>query len=580
MDTDGPAPDVKRTEPRTSTLLASGLLLALAGGPAAFGAAPTYNTDVAPIIHKHCTPCHQPSQPGPFNLLSFADVQKRARQIVEVTSKRLMPPWLPEPGYGQFRDARRLSDAELRTLAEWTAGGCEEGHEHPAPKPPLFADGWPWGEPDLVVTLPEVYRLTESGEDVWRSFVIPAPLDKTRHVRAMAFLPGNKAVHHAAVRLDRTPQSRVRDAADPGFGFGGIVLPDSALPPAGHMLNWLPGRQGYRSPEGMPWPFEGGADLVVQLHLQPTGRNEDIRPRIGFYFTDQMPTNQLVVFPLRVRTLDIPAGESRYLAKDSFVLPVDSTVIWINPHAHFLGEELKGFARLPDRSLKWLFWIKQWNFNWQDDYTLQEPVLLPKGTELVMEYFFNNSETNPFNPAKPPRQVRFGQQSTDEMAELWIQLLPAGPADRAVLERALQEKMLREMGDYYTHRVKLDPADAKAYARLGFVASSQGRMHEAELQLLKAKELDPKDDDTRVHLALYWMSISRPADAEAELEAAVTLNERNALALGVLGYLKMKRGDLVRAEDCLNKSLSLNPKDESVRSNLKRLEQLKARRNR
>jgi len=365
---------------------------------------------------------------------------------------------------------------------------------------------------------------------------------------------------------------------EPGRGFGGITLPETARPPAGHMLNWLPGRVGYRSPDGMPWPFEAGADFVVQLHMQPTGKAETIRPKIGFYFTDETPTNQLFVFPLMVRTLDIPAGEGRYPVRDSYVLPADLQVLWVNPHAHYLAREMKGYARLPDRSLRWLFWIKEWNFNWQDDYTLKEPLLLPKGSEVVMEYTYDNSDANPFNPSKPPRRVRFGQQSSDEMAELWIQGIPVGPSGTSVFEQDFQAKTVREMGDYYSHRVKLDPGDAKAQARLGFVAASQGRMAEAEARLRRAKELDPRDDDTRLHLGLHLFSTRRFAEAEAELEAAVSLNPANYSALGVLGYLRMKRGDLERAEILLKESLRLNPREAGVRDNLLRLERLKAKR--
>ncbi len=542
-----------------------------------FAAGPTFNKDIAPIIFKHCAPCHQPQQPGPFNLLAYPDVQKRAKQIVDVTSRRLMPPWLPEAGYGDFREARRLSDEEIRIISAWTDGGCDQGNEPLSVQPPIFSEGWKWGEPDLVLTLTEPYPLVESGPDVWRSFVIPAPMQAMRYVRAMEFQPGNKAIHHAVIRMDPTPHSRERDRSEPGLGFGGITLPETARPPAGHMLNWLPGRVGYRSPEGLAWPFEAGADVVVQLHMQTTGKPEIVAPKIGFYFTDRAPTNQLLVFPLRVRTLNIPGGESRYMVRDSYTLPIDARVLWVNPHAHFLGREMKGYARLPDQSTRWLFWIKQWNFNWQDDYSFREPVMLPRGSELFMEYVFDNSEGNHFNPTRPPRRVLFGEQSADEMAEMWVQVLPRNAEDRAVFERDFQGKTVREMGDYYKYRLGLNPSDAKAHARLGFVAGSQGRPADAEKHLRKAIELDPKDDDTRMHAGLFWLNEGRMAEAEASLTEAVKLNPANDTALGILGYVLMKQGDLFRAEECLNASLRLNPKGPGVRDNLRRLEQLKAR---
>jgi Flp pilus assembly protein TadD len=503
--------------------------------------------------------------------LTYADVKKRAKEIAKVTLDRAMPPWLPEAGYGEFKEERRLSEEEIRLIQDWFTKGAMEGDTADLPPLPRWSEGWQLGQPDLVLKIPEPYRLQESGRDVWRTFVIPAPLRTRRYVRAMEFRPGNKCVHHAVLRLDRTPQSRLRDESDPGLGFGGITLPDTARPPAGHMLNWLPGRSAYKSPEGLAWPFEKGADFLVQLHMQITGKPEIVQPTIGFYFTDQPPTNHLSVLGLMVRTIDIPAGATEYKIQDSYKLPVDVQVLWINPHAHYLGKEMKGYARLPDGTQKWLFLIKQWDFNWQGDYSYREPVFLPRGTEVSMEYTYDNSDGNPRNPSHPPRRMQYGQQSTDEMGELWIQVLTRNPKDRVALERDFELKTLTEMTTYYGYRLKLDANDARAHCRLGFAKSSLGKPDEAIEHFRRAIELNASDDESHLHLGIVWLNQERYSQAQNEFETALRLNPKNYLAHGHLGLVHMNQGHLRDAETHLRAALRLNPNDATAQENLKRV---------
>jgi len=536
---------------------------------------PTFNRDIAPIIFTRCAPCHRPGQAGPFDLLSYKDVKKRAQEIARLTAERTMPPWLPEPGYGEFKEERRLSEEEIGRIQAWVANGTLEGSAADLPPLPRWSEGWQLGEPDLVLKAPEPYTLPESGPDVWRTLVIPAPLQKTRYVRALEFRPGNKCVHHAVIRLDRTPQSRLRDESDPGPGFGGMTLPETARPPAGHVLNWLPGRSPYKSPKGLSWPFEKNADFVVQLHMPTTGKREVVQPAIGLYFTEQPPTNQPFVFSLVDRTIDIPAGTADYTIRDSYKLPVDVEVLWINPHAHYLGRELKGYARLPDGTQKWLFFIKHWDFNWQGDYSYREPVFLPKGSEVWMEYSYDNSAANPRNPHQPPRRVQFGPQSSDEMGELWVQVLTHNRQDRLALEKDFQGKLFSELASYCEHRLRLDPNDAKAHCHLAFALSSLGRRDEAVGHFRRAIELNAGDDEPHLHLGIIWLDQQRYEQARSEFETAERLNPNNYLAQGYLGLLHMNQGHLPAAENHLRAALRLNPNDAVARENLNRVLQAK-----
>src|SRR3974390_1025088 len=109
--------------------------------PALFAAAPTYNKDIAPILNAQCALCHRPGEVAPFSLLTYQDASKRATLIAAVTAKRFMPPWLPEPGYGEFQHERRLTDGQIALIAAWAKAGAPEGDAKDKPAPPKFTEG-------------------------------------------------------------------------------------------------------------------------------------------------------------------------------------------------------------------------------------------------------------------------------------------------------------------------------------------------------------------------------------------------------------------------------------------------------
>ncbi|MFM2126102.1 MAG: hypothetical protein RL328_2553, partial [Acidobacteriota bacterium] len=171
-------------------------------------AAPTFNQDVAPILHQNCATCHRPGEVAPFPLLTYSDASKRASLIALVTEKRFMPPWKPEPGVGKFTHERRLTDEQIRTLREWSAAGAPEG-EGRAPEAPKFPDGWQLGAPDRVFQMPVEFEVPADGPDRFECFVIPTELAGEMYMGAAEFRPGNpRVVHHALVMLDTSGRAR------------------------------------------------------------------------------------------------------------------------------------------------------------------------------------------------------------------------------------------------------------------------------------------------------------------------------------------------------------------------------------
>src|SRR5712671_6559836 len=334
----------------------------------------TFHKDVAPIVLDQCAYCHRPGQSAPFTLLNYADVKKRAKLVADVTGRRYMPPWLPEPRYGDFAGVRRLTEDQLGVIQQWVAEGAVEGNPADGPPTPRWPEGWQLGEPDLVVKMPEAYDLAAEGKDVYRNVVIPIPLSERRYVKAVEFQPGNpKVIHHAFITVDQTRESRRLAEKQNPPGFDGMELPETAIMVAGQMLGWQPGKQAEATGEGLSWPLEKNSDLVLQLHLHPTGKPEQVQSAVGFYFTNQRPAKTPFRLYLPVWRIDIPAGARDYAVENSYVLPVDVDVLRVSPHAHYIAKEMQGYAILPDGTKRWLLLIKDWDFNWQGDYRYAQP---------------------------------------------------------------------------------------------------------------------------------------------------------------------------------------------------------------
>jgi mono/diheme cytochrome c family protein len=529
----------------------------------------TFNKHIAPILFQHCSGCHRPNQAAPFALLTFQDAHKRAKQIANITRRRIMPPWMPEPGFGDFLDARGLQADQIELIQQWTAQGAVEGEPSDLPAPPKWTEGWSLGEPDLIVEMPEAYTLPAEGADVYRNFVIPIPMPGSRFVRAVEFRPGNlKVIHHAFIRFDPTQESRRLDAQDPAPGFGGIHLPVSAQSPDGYFLSWQPGKVATRPSEGLAWTLEQGADLVLQMHMQPSGKPEPVQSSVGFYFTDKRPTNTPFKIRLTSFDIDIPAGAKSHGVKDSYVLPVDAEVLAVLPHAHYLGKKIQGYATLPNGAKQWLLLIPEWNFNWQGDYRYAKPVALPKGTMLHMEFIYDNSSGNPRNPNQPPRRVQYGLQSADEMAELWLQVTLRDVKDRDTLARDYQHKAARESIAYNTYLLRSNPKDGRAQTELAKAMLSERRFDEALRYLRAAVENAPDFDEAHYFLGLLLRTQKKLAEAKVAFGNALRANPQNFKAHGNLGLISLEQGNLNEAEAHFRSALAVNPNDTISRESL------------
>ena len=555
--------------------------------------APTFTRDIAPLVFRHCAPCHRPGESAPFTLLSYPDVKQRARLIASVTEQRVMPPWLPDPGHGEFAGERRLTNVEIETFRRWQEQGAPEGRADDLPPLPHYPEGWSLGEPDLVVRLPKPYLLRADGSDVWRNFVIALPVPAGRDVKTVELRPGSaRVIHHALMGVDPTRASRRRDQKDAEPGFDGMDMGD-AQAPDGHLLGWTPGMAPFPGLEGKSWRLEPGTDLVLQLHMIPSGKPEAVDPIVGLTFAKAPPTGP-PLYLLRLdadQMLDIPPGARDFVVTDRLELPVDVHVYAVYPHAHLLARTMEGRATLPDGTEKWLIRIGGWDFKWQDVYRYAAPIFLPRGTTISMRFTYDNSVDNPRDPSHPPRRVIAGLRSADEMAHLQLQVLPQRTGDAVALKEALYRHAAArtpdnpwvhyELGNAlrdldrtseaaraYETALRLAPGHAAAHNNLAVLLERDDRLRDAVRHYRQALDAEPDFVDAHYNLANALRAQGRVPDAIRHYREALRLEPNLAPAHTNLGEALGAAGNLDEAIGHFRSAVRISPDSAEAHNNL------------
>ena len=375
----------------------------------------TYSEHIAPILQKQCQTCHRQGEVAPFTLIDYSDAKAWATEIAEYTQARLMPPWKPAPGYGDFKNERRLTDTEIEMIAHWVESGAPAGDLDAVPPAPEFHDGWALGEPDWIAEMPVEYEIEPEGEDEYRQFIIPTNFDTDMYVQAVDVQPGNrKTVHHVIAYLDVNGEARKLDAQDPKPGY----VTEGTGPgfdSAGTVGGWAPGVTPVVLPEGVGYLLPKGADIVMQVHYYRTGHLERDRTRLGLYFSKTENTTKLHIGDATNSDFVIPPGDGWHEVLADKHFKRDVYLLASMPHMHLLGRDMRLVATTPEGIKHDLIWIQDWDFNWQDVYHYEDPLFLPAGTRVELVAHFDNSAGNPANPHDPPVPVGWGEKTTDEM---------------------------------------------------------------------------------------------------------------------------------------------------------------------
>jgi Flp pilus assembly protein TadD len=525
----------------------------------------TFARDIAPIVFHSCAACHHSGEAGPFSLLTYGEVKSHARQIADITSRRLMPPWLPSPDSLPMEDDSHLSAEQIALFQKWVADGLLEGDPAQLPPKPKFTPGWQLGQPDLVLRAMEPFNVPASGSDVYWNFIFRSPVKSSRFIKSIEIHPGDKRlVHHANLLVDRMQSAR-RQEKSPGSGFAGMELQieSESFDPDGHFLFWKPGSAPIEEPPGLALRLDPGNDLVLNAHLQPSGKPESVQPTIGVYFTDQPATKFPVLLQIENdRALDIPAGENNFVVTDQFTLPEDVQLLAIYPHAHYLCREMLALAHFPGGTEKRLIHIPRWDLNWQAVFRLAQPEPLPRGTTIVMRYRYDNSTENIANPNNPPQRVRAGNRSVDEMAHLWLQVLPATvPANERDPRRSLQEALAR-------HHIENNPANFEAHYNLAAMLQMRGATPEAVQQFQAALDLRPGDATVENALGGALLASQRISEAITHLTAAAAARPEYFDAHYNLGIAQGTAGNFLAAAEQLAIAAKLKPDDSGAEANL------------
>jgi len=428
--------------------------------PAA-GAVPTFSKDVAPIVFNKCVMCHRPGEVAPMTLMSYDDVRPWAKAIKSKVMSREMPPWGADSDHSlKMRNDRSLSRQQIETIAAWVDGGAPRGNDADLPPLPKFAEGWTAGrEPDYVLEMPIEFSIPAEGELGVQMFYAKVPFAEDRFAETLEIRPGNRAVvHHLGVfvvdipegaHIDEQGRLITRDgkpSTDRGEGVAGRA-DTTALPGANKLLSWVPGRgvDTHRADIGKRIP--AGKYINWQVHYNPTGKPEKDRSKLGIWFNKVPVTHELLIrqagdplattkgglslYRAEGKEVEYTADESTttrrrsktpnippYVEKWSLtgITPVteDITLYAMSPHMHLRGKSLKWVIVYPDGREQTILDVPRFDFNWQIEYELEEPLKIPAGSKILGIGFYDNSSKNKWNPA-PEKEVYWSEQSWDEM---------------------------------------------------------------------------------------------------------------------------------------------------------------------
>jgi hypothetical protein len=446
-----------------------------ADGPRDSAKAVTFTKDVAPIFYKNCAECHKPNDIAPMSLINYKDARPWARSIREMVATRQMPPWHADPYFGDFSNNRSLSQTDINTIVAWVDQGAVEGDAKDLPALPGSVEGWQIGQPDLVLSMSEEYKIPANGPDEYIYFTIPTNFKEDKWIQAAEFHPGNKAVVHHAIAFIQPPEViAMMKAAGPGGAEAAVlggknsifyrdgtlirvkmdapVIDDGCGNPNGGssfgsgsggmggmplLAGYAPGKDLEKWEPGTAMKVPAGSNIVFQMHYSnfrgAMNKPETDRTSLGIIFAKQPPTRMVVAMGVLNDFFLIPAGDPDHEVTACQTLDRDVQVIDYMPHMHLRGKAMKYEAVLPDGQRQTLLWVPRYSFNWQTVYYLKEPVTLPKGTKIIITAHFDNSEQNKYNP-DPRKTVRWGDPTYDDMAIGWVHYTVPVPVEKVAIK--------------------------------------------------------------------------------------------------------------------------------------------------
>ncbi len=429
----------------------------------------TFSKDVASILFKNCAECHRAGDIAPMSLMSYKEARPWAKSIKEKVVGREMPPWSPDPKYGEFKNDHRLSQKDIDTIVAWVDGGAKEGDPKDLPPAPEIASGgWELGKPDAVISMQEEFTVAPGTPDNIQNFVIPTNFKEDKWIESAEIMPGNKKIVHHVIAFVQTPemmaamkagQSRRRSELNQEVFYkdGSLlkvraeapVINDGCSSPNGGSAFKRPGAgeggdafglflAGYAPGKGVDIYAEGsakkvpaGSVIVFQVHYSSFRgafeKPEKDRTSLGVHFAKRPPQHALNTLGIQNHFFRIPAGDGNHAVTACYTFDKDVQLTSYMPHMHLRGKDMKYDVIYPDGKQETLLWVPKFSFNWQMMYYLKKPVTLPKGTKLIVTAHFDNSSKNKFNP-DASKDIRWGDPTYEEMMIGWMEYYVDNPA--------------------------------------------------------------------------------------------------------------------------------------------------------
>jgi len=367
-------------------------------GSAQENGAPTWTDDIGPLMSQSCMNCHRPGQIAPMSLLTYEEVLPWVRSIRLMVRNRIMPPWHADPRYGDFGNDRRLSDEQVDMMVQWVGAGAPRGEG--TFTQPAFAeatDGFlltgELGPPDYVFRMSEGFVVPAGGPDVNPAILVPTGLETDIWVQAAEVRGNFQVVHHNVVS---------------------ILGPDGNYARTGRLASTVPGKQWDRFPDGSGKLIEAGSTLRFGLHYHPSNVEVVDTSSVAVWLVKNEITHELHSSVVADVGLRIPPYDPNYESRGEFVFETDAAITLVKPHMHYRGKDFTFTAKYPDGTQEVLLSVPSYDFAWQTNYIVREPIEVPAGTIIETVAHYDNSANNPNNP-DPTKNVRFGDESYDEM---------------------------------------------------------------------------------------------------------------------------------------------------------------------
>ena len=425
----------------------------------------TFNKDVLPILQNNCQTCHRPSGIAPMSLLTYENARPWAKAIKVAVVSKVMPPWFADPHYGEFKNAPKLTESDIRTLVAWTDSGAREGNPADKPAALQWQDGWRI-KPGVVISMREPFNVPAKGIGQIESFMIPNPFKEDTWVTSIEIRPGDPSVvHHAIVQIPeqiQRPPTLVRNASvtvcadcrndedlqrvearlaakpvvvdrvdavprqggssysdqlvrlrERQTGQGAFTTMEAVYAPGSQPLDFRSSNSAKLIPAGRP--------IRLEVHYTPNGKATTDRTMVGFTLA-RAPSQRRFIIMAPEHLVDarkpIPAGNANWETKGEVTFNQDAELVWFMPHMHLRGKDMTFQLIYPDGRKETVLSAK-FNFHWQLGYEVENPIKVTKGTRMVVTAHHDNSANNPGNPA--PNQVAvWGEMTSQEMMLPWF----------------------------------------------------------------------------------------------------------------------------------------------------------------